>query len=201
MKKWTQADIAQLTELYKTKSYKECAAIMSLSKYSIKAAVTRFGLQSGRTGRFDSGHTPFNNGKKQIEYMSAEAIERTRATQFKKGNVSHNIKHDGAVVKRADGYVYIRQSTNNWVALHRHLWEMEHGPIPEGMVLIFKNGNAEDCSLENLELITRGENAKRNHNTDKARITMLNLFKRERLRKKYGLSPISKHGDRIVNYY
>jgi len=38
----------------------------------------------------------------------------------------------------------------------------EHGPIPRGMVIIFKDGNSMNCELSNLEMITMKDNMLRN---------------------------------------
>jgi hypothetical protein len=46
---------------------------------------------------FKKGHATFNKGKKQTEYMSDEAIERCKATQFKHGSTPWNTKEDGLV--------------------------------------------------------------------------------------------------------
>ena len=35
--------------------------------------------------RFKKGNVPVNKGKKQTEFMTSEAIERTKATRFQKG--------------------------------------------------------------------------------------------------------------------
>ena len=65
-----------------------------------------------RGSYFSKGHVSHNKGKKQHEFMSADAIERTKATRFKKGDEPHNTKHDGCIVQRADTtgryYKYIR---------------------------------------------------------------------------------------------
>lgn len=37
----------------------------------------------------------------------------------------------------------------------RVIWELHNGPIPEGMVIIFKDRDAFNCSIENLALVTR----------------------------------------------
>ena len=48
-------------------------------------------LNSGLTGQFKKGNVAHNKGKKQIEYMSQESIERTKKTRFKKGNKQKNV--------------------------------------------------------------------------------------------------------------
>jgi hypothetical protein len=48
-----------------------------------------------------------------------------------------------------------------WRNLARLVWERAHGPIPAGMVVCRRNGEVADCRLENLELISRAESARR----------------------------------------
>jgi hypothetical protein len=194
LKKWSLQEIEQLRILYKTKSAEECARVLGRSTQSVMGATIRYKIKSGRTGHFERGHTPFNKGLKGINYGGVE-------TQFKKGNKPHNTTFDGAITERADGYLWIRVAENKWVQYHRYLWEQINGPLADDLIVTFKNGDKRDFRIENLEIITRRENALRNHNRQKASITMRELFRRERLRKKYGLSPISGHGNRIVNYY
>lgn len=44
-----------------------------------------------------------------------------------------------------------------WEFLHRAVWEEHNGPIPEGMVIIFKDNDKLNCDIENLMLVTKGE--------------------------------------------
>lgn len=112
--------------------------------------------------RFSKGHTSFNKGKKQAEYMSRSAIAKTKKTRFKKGQIPHNTKFDGHERITKDGYIEIRVKQGKYVLKHRLVWEQENGKIPAGHCLWFLDGNAQNCSVDNLELITRAENMKRN---------------------------------------
>lgn len=120
--------------------------------------------------QFKPGQTSFNKGRKQTEYMSKEAIERTKKTRFKKGNEPHNTKEkDGVISIRYDHknrngkpYKYIRLSKGVWFPLHQYKWELKNGKQPKGTVLRFKDGNTLNCTLKNLELISRSENMARN---------------------------------------
>ena len=120
--------------------------------------------------RLKKGHTPLNKGLKQSEYMSAEMIERTKATRFKAGHKPHNTLVDGDIklrnehADRAGGrqYLYYKISDGNWIQLHRHLWQLAFGPIPEGMNIIFKDGDTLNCVIGNLEMIDNAENMSRN---------------------------------------
>lgn len=100
--------------------------------------------------------------------MSKEAIEKSKKTRFKKGNIPHNTHEDGngAIVSRKDKsgryYKYIRTSLGVWELYHRVLWEKEHGEIPDSHVIMFIDGNSENVCLENLKLISKTEHMYRN---------------------------------------
>jgi hypothetical protein len=42
---------------------------------------------------------------------------------------------------------------------HRIIWEMQNGPIPDGMMVDHKNGDPWDNRVSNLRLATRSQNA------------------------------------------
>lgn len=117
--------------------------------------------------RIKKGTIPPNKGKSQSEYMSIEAIERTKETRFKKGNIPHNtVEGDGAIrIRHKKGehpYKYIRLELGKWELLHRHIWKEHKGKIPDKHIITFKDGNTMNCVLENLECISQKENAIRN---------------------------------------
>jgi hypothetical protein len=53
-----------------------------------------------------------------------------------------------------------RQS--RWRAVHLLVWEAANGPLPQGHVVAFRNGDKRDIRLENLECIPRRELMRRN---------------------------------------
>lgn len=122
------------------------------------------GLNSGLTGHFENGHVPVNKGKKWDEYMKPEAQEKARKTSFRKGNVPENLLPLGTIMDTRDGYKIIKVSMKGsrwemWKLLHRKVWEEHNGPIPEGNIIIFKDGNSGNCDIDNLVMVTRKENA------------------------------------------
>jgi len=122
----------------------------------------RHGIKSGLTGWFQKGRSPGNKGKKLIDYLSPEAYEKSKATWFQKGHVPVNLMPVGTIVKSSYGYMLRKKSDKGtqwerWELLHRAVWEENNGPIPDGYVLIFLDGNRENCDISNLALVSQAE--------------------------------------------
>lgn len=114
-------------------------------------------LNSGLTGRFEKGHVPPNKGKKGYYAPGCEK------GWFRKGNTPWDTAPVGTVVVR-EGYLW-KKLTNkpdggrfNWKQLHLILWEEAYGPVPEGFYVAFKDGNPQNCTLDNLMLVSKAEN-------------------------------------------
>lgn len=123
----------------------------------------RNGWMTGRDGRIEKGGTPPNKGKKCAPGTGG-LHPNARKTQFKKGQTPHNTNHLGHErIDPKDGYVYISVAETNphtgyerrYVLKHRHLWEQENGPLPEGYALKCLSGDKTDCRPENWEAIPR----------------------------------------------
>ena len=97
----------------------------------------------------------------------SRTTEKSRATQFKSGNLPHNTKPIGYERLSRDGYIEVKvkmrpsnpKCNDNFVLKQRLVWEAANGPVPEGCIVVFKDGNKQNVSLENLACITRGQNA------------------------------------------
>ncbi len=128
------------------------------------------------------GNVSFNKGKKQTDYCSPEAIAKSAKTRFKKQGLPANTLYDGAIVSRRDktgrNYKWIRISQAHWKMLHVYNWEQVHGPIPQDMIVVFKDKDCSNCEVSNLEMITRAQNMKRNtlHNYPKEIVTTIQLL-------------------------
>jgi len=181
---WTLEELNYLFEHYANDTAKNIADHIGRSTRSIYAMANKYNLQkseafyasrkSGRDNckkgedfRFSKGHEPWNKGKK---IGNGHATAAMKKTQFKKGNLPYNTLEDGAIswrerIKkngRHERNYFIRISKGRWELLNRHIWREAHGEIPKGMIIAFKDGNPKNCVLENLEMITRGENMRRN---------------------------------------
>lgn len=143
----------------------------SFTPEQMKAYYGRNKLNSGLDGRFKPGQTPANKGKTWAEYMTPEAQERSRATTFKPGHTPHNggtpvgtirIRHDH---KDRGGRPYAWQKVaepNVWRMKHLVEWEEHRGPVPEGYIVTFANGDTLNWHIDNLILETRPQHAVKN---------------------------------------
>ena len=140
---------------------KEMAAMVNqkfgttYTRSQIKAYYSNHKLSSGLTGHFPKGIIPPNKGKKGY---CAPGCEKGH---FKKGHTPHNKTPIGTVLTKDDGYLWkkIGEGARDWKQLHILLWEEVNGPVPDGYNLIFKDKNRQNCTLDNLALVTKAENA------------------------------------------
>src|SRR5579872_272644 len=188
---WTEADWKLLAEIYPSRPNPEVAARLGRTVAAIYNAAQKSGLEKDRgaycwlrkgqhpapgteVGRFPKGHVPANKGLRRPGWHAG----RMKETQFKpgvrQGIAARNWVPIGTIMPDADSYLRIKVrearpgepcgygNTDAWPQLHRCIWEHHHGPIPAGHIVVFKSRDRSDCSIENLELITMAENARRN---------------------------------------
>lgn len=129
--------------------------IMKAEKLTVPIAIIE---KRKAASQFKKGQTAFNKGKKQSEYMSPEKIKAVQKTQFKPGIIPHNTQFDGHIaIRESKGYSYawIRISKGKYVLLHRHIYQMIYGKIPNHVNVQFKDGNTLNCHPDNLYTISR----------------------------------------------
>jgi len=156
---------------------KRMADILGRSDVFIRTRLNKLKLKKPRwliekfiqDSRIKPGNVSFNKGKKQKDYMSKEAIERTKATRFKKGETNHNELYDGAITIRHNHkergekpHKYIRISKGVWRELQIYNWEKKYGPIPKGLILACRNGDTLNCKPSNWYLMSKKDNVLRN---------------------------------------
>jgi hypothetical protein len=164
-KRWTEPELEVLFEYYASHGPQFVSELLSAKGYN------RSRRACGITGRlvgleykgprmcFQPGHAPINKGRK----MKPETFEKCARTMFRQGKLPKNTKPIGTEICRADGYWWVKTAQPNaWVQKHRLLWEQANGPIPPGMLVIFKDGNPNNICLDNLEIITRKQAVTRN---------------------------------------
>ena len=169
------------------------ATILGLHKsqaYLASPAACRLrrGDNVGAPFRFKKGHAPANKGLRRPGWHRG----RMKETQFKPGVPSWRTMPIGATrwVKtngrpNAPAYLWRKVSdiqdvpwTRNWRQVHNLLWESEHGPIPAGHIVVFRNHDRADIRLENLELVSRADLMRRNsvHNLPKPLANTIQLL-------------------------
>ena len=118
----------------------------------------------GRKHLIKKGNIPKNKGQKQVEYMTPEAIDRTKATRFQPGTVPPNYRTIGSERIDKDGYILIkvRKGLRGWELKHRMIWLDANGAIPNGYNIQFKDGNRLNCKLDNLYMISKSEQMSQN---------------------------------------
>ena len=122
----------------------------------------KFLFEHSSKGFFPKGHQPMNKGRKQTEYMSEEQLAKTKATRFKKGHIPKNHKPVGYERITRDGYIEVKTAEPNVFELkHRLVWIEHNGEIPPGYNIQFKDGNRQNVSIENLYMISRSEQLKK----------------------------------------
>lgn len=142
--------------------------------------------------KFQKGHKTFNKGIPQKEWLSQDMIDKCSKTHIqyqdncksKYSNIEgrylpHNTLEKGTISKRKhihrtgknkgkveyEYYINIdwhgNRKPNN--LYKRFVWEVHNQQdIPAGHVIYCKDGNSENVDINNLELITRAELARRN---------------------------------------
>lgn len=115
-------------------------------------------LNSGVTRRFEKGRPSHNKGKKGYY---APGMEKG---WFKKGHIPHTHREVGSERVNIYGYIEVKVAEpNKWRAKHHIVWEEHNGPIPEGHVIYFRDGNPRNVDIENLRLVSRKVHAVMNH--------------------------------------
>ena len=176
---WTPEEIEILREFYPKTKTEDLAKVMGCKATRLYSKADELGLkksesymkaelerqadrlrEAGGAKRYQPGHVTWNKGMKGLDIGGRE-------TRYKKGNKPHNTQPIGHERINRDGYLERKvrdgsPSRFNFKPVHRILWEETHGPIPKDHVVVFKNKDRLDVRLENLEMISLVENARRN---------------------------------------
>ena len=168
--KWTEGEIADLREMYPDNDTEDVAIVLGRTTDAVMHKAFCLGIRksdefmvrekrritkAGKSTRFKKGQTPWNACTVGI----AGVHPNSRRTQFKRGDLPYNTKHDGAVTIRIDNrgvpQKMIRISLGKWLFLSRYNYERHVGPIPEGHVIRFLDGDTMNCDPANLECVSK----------------------------------------------
>ena len=107
-------------------------------------------LNSGLKGKlFEKGQRPQNGCRKWHCFPGSEK------GWFERGKKPPNYVPVGTEkVRPSNGYVWVKiAEPKKWRMKQLLVWEEAHGPIPEGYKVYFKDGDRQNCELDNLMLI------------------------------------------------
>lgn len=137
----------------------------------VKRFCRKEGVSSGLKAedfRFRPGQPGWNKGMRQEDFMPPEAIERTKASRFRKGARPWNERPVGSEFVDSDGYVYVKVRdepgarrfapgrSGNWVPKQALVWEEAHGaPAPPDCMLVFADGDRRNFAPGNIVAVPR----------------------------------------------
>lgn len=174
---WSEADIKALIKHYPDTPNTTLAQIFRRSVTGVHGKAKALGVRKseaylnehggrlngviGASTRFKKGNIPWSKGK------SYEAGGRSAETRFKKGNKPHTWLPIGSERITTEGYLQRKvtdtgHTSRDWINVHWLLWKERHGEIPPGHIIVFLDRNPRNITIDNLECISRGENARRN---------------------------------------
>lgn len=174
---WSEADLAALAKHYPDTPNTVLARIFRRSVRSIYAKANELGIYKteaylnehggrldgtqGASARFQKGQTPWNKGK------HFDSGGRSVETRFKKGSKPHTWRPIGTERITKDGYLQQKVTDTgctprDYRMVHHLVWEEHRGEIPPGHIVVFRDRNPKNLAIDNLECISRAENARRN---------------------------------------
>ena len=200
-RKWTEDERRILRELYPHTRTDELCIILNRSASSIYGQVYAHGIKktqefinyllsleadrlrkSGAATRYKKGNDTWNKGKK--------GFMGPNVTSFKKGNKPHNTREVGSTrIDGKDKFLLVKVADKKWIRKEILIWEEVNGPIPKGCVVRVKDPRQNKYDINNLMLISRGQNMKLNtmhRYPEELKKTMRALQKLKRTIKKNG---------------
>lgn len=129
---------------------------IEIAAKTVNSYAKRYGIKTGFTGCFGKENAGFRCPK-------GYHIPGSEKGWFKKGNIPPNYRPVGSERITKDGYIEIKiKDPRTWRLKHLVVWEAQNGPIGEDDVVIFKDNDKTNCSIDNLMKIKRAELLKMN---------------------------------------
>ena len=153
-----------------------------------------------RATQFKRGHVPVKKGRKETEFMTKDEIKSKNMKQKTAHRAQNNLP-SGMETKRSNGYTYIK-TDKGMMPKHRWMWIQNHGIIPKGMRVVFLDGDKNNCSMNNLTLVSAKDagkiiankipNEKRKEILTKANETRRRTIEKDKRRIAWGFPPKTK---------
>jgi hypothetical protein len=181
---WTEQEVELLREIYPNLKGEVVAERLGISLKRVYNKAKQLELRksqaffaspascrtNGKQGigtRFETGHVPANKGLRRPGWAPGRMAE----TQFRKGERkgvavdlykpigTERVSKDGYLERKVNDGMPLQK---RWRAVHLLVWEEANGALPKGFAVCFKNRDRKDTRLENLELVSRADLARRN---------------------------------------
>ena len=119
------------------------------SHVAILSTCKRKQFLTGRTGYFKKSQKPWNTGTK--------GVCKKNSGCFRKGDRPKKWRPVGSErINTGDGCLLIKVAEPNvWKYKHIIIWESKHGNVIKGHLIRFKDHNPLNCTLDNLEEVSR----------------------------------------------
>lgn len=152
MRKWKVKERTFLQKHYANRGARWCAMQLGRTETAITQFCHKEGIKGKRRTAFQNGNIPWNKGKSYCH----------------KGGFKPNHKHTANKVgqistrtKRGRTVQYIKYNLDAPpMPLHRYLYLQLIGPIPDGHIVAFLDGDTMNAELSNIKAMSRQEHGK-----------------------------------------
>ena len=133
-RKWKEEELEYLREICYGKGYKEIAEMIT----------EKFGMECSEV--------------RVRNRMNREHLKTGIETKFQKGHISPLRRKIGDERMNRDGYWEVKvDNPSVWKLKHKLIYEQHYGPLPEGGIILFADGNKSNFDIDNLILTTQRE--------------------------------------------
>lgn len=152
---WSHDDEAKLIAMYASCDMREICEALGRTAEALRTKASKLGLKRENSPNIKQ------RGRQHSKFMQAKRRDGYRnTTRVQVGEV--RLQGGRPMCKVADtGSAHL-----DWKPAVRAAWEAAFGEIPEGFVVICKDGDRGNTRLDNLELITKAEKLARHSITN-----------------------------------
>lgn len=166
VKKWTPEHDAWILEHIKGTKFTDLHKQLnehfgtSFTYMAVKSHCDKKGFTNDRPRLFgEEGIPPGHVKGWKMVYKSEESKRNSQRGQFKKGHKLNEEKKIGEeCVFGKQIYVKVHDDgdfAHNWKLKHHFIYERHHGPVPDGYLVVFLDGNRSNFDPDNLMALPR----------------------------------------------
>ncbi|MDP2338049.1 MAG: hypothetical protein Q8N05_16710 [Bacteroidota bacterium] len=165
----TSAEVQEMLKIYPFRKGADIAAMYGVSVSKIYTTAKRYSvkksaefLNSPESGRISKGQhfspaTQIKMGQK-IYGSRNRKVKKPHPTAWRKGNIGPLTAENGEIRWRTVGWM-IRIDVDKWEFYARWLWKQQHGDIPEGYNVVYKQGESSKKHIPTIDQLQCVSNA------------------------------------------